>query len=128
MWWPLLSKNCRNWLRISLLVINQYVLKFIAFHKQDGILWYDEIFLVVIFDFNGVFLEKESQVAGQYLKGHVVGVLAVLVPCFALVKGGEGIAWSALENIAGQNLLLVLIAGGKIEAAFCSVGGVVGFD
>lgn len=48
----------------------------------------DEVFFVVVFDFDGVLLEEKGEVAGFDLQGHIMGVVVGAVPRFAFVERG----------------------------------------
>ena len=75
-------------------------LEIVPFNKENGVLGDDEVFFVVVFDFDGVLLEEKGEVAGFDLQGHIVGVVVGAVPRFAFVERGQGIAWAAFEDIA----------------------------
>ena len=102
-------------------------LKLLAFDHQDGVLRDDEVFLTVVLDFDGVFLEEHRQVAGPHLQGQVAAFASALVPHLALLHVGQRVAGAAFKYVARLHLFLVLVAGGQIEAAFGAVGSIGGF-
>lgn len=90
------------------------VSKLVTFNEQDGALWDNIIFFSVIFDFDGVLLHEQGQIAWLHLKGQIFGFTLLGVPRFVAFHVGQSVSRTAFQDVARLDIFLLLIASRKI--------------